>query len=71
MMRPTREQPLLAGILVDVSASMVSSIRNDSGNTMSRIQSFRDALDDMVREAGKLSREGEKIAPLVRMSAYN
>jgi hypothetical protein len=69
-MRPTREQPLLVGLLVDVSASMGSSIQNRWGNTTTRLESFREALDDLVSEAGELSQEGEKIAPLVRLFAY-
>ena len=69
-MRPTLEQPLLVGLLVDVSASMGSSIRKRSGESTTRLEALRDALDDLVSEAAELSRHGEKIAPLVRVFAY-
>lgn len=69
-MRPTLEQPLLVGLLVDVSASMGSSIQNRSGQTTTRLEALRDALDDLVSDAAELSRQGEKIAPLVRVFAY-
>lgn len=71
-MKPTPEQPLLVGILVDVSGSMMTSIENRRGRTTTRLESFRDSLEDLVREAKELSREGttEMIAPLVHVFAY-
>ena len=52
---PTPEQPLLAGMLVDVSASMKDSIQSRTGKTLSRLESLRLALDDLVTEARKLA----------------
>lgn len=71
-MRPTPERPLLIGILIDVSGSMTTSIRNKKGQTTTRLESFRDSLEGLVNEAKELSREGvsDKIAPLVKVFAY-
>ncbi len=71
--RPTTAHPLLAGILIDVSASMVSSsLRSESGNRnrtdpesptdgepgiMTRIQSVSRALDDLVARGAELSKQ--------------
>ena len=70
--RPTPERPFLVGLLVDVSGSMMSSIENRSGNTTTRLESFRDALEDLVRKAGDLSRERStnKVLPLMSLFAY-
>lgn len=70
--RPTPEQPLLIGLLVDVSGSMMSSIKNRQGRSSSRIESFRDALNDLVEKAKEMSRVGssEKVAPLIKIFAY-
>lgn len=43
----------LIGIAVDVSGSMRASIRNESGDNQSRLESFREALDHLVQEAKK------------------
>ncbi len=66
-------RPILVGILVDVSASMVSSsLRSSSpsqtqksgtsgtgdGSIQSRIQSVSQALDDLVARGAELSRQG-------------
>jgi|GEM_PF-2590847 len=71
-MKPTVDKPLLIGILVDVSGSMMSSIENKSGNTTSRLESFRDALEDLVKKAATLSKanSNERIAPLIKLFAY-
>lgn len=70
--RPTRERPLLIGLLVDVSGSMMSSIRNTTGKDINRLQGFRDALAELVKRAGNLSQGGasEKVAPLLKLFAY-
>ncbi len=70
--RPTPEQPLLVGLLVDVSASMATSIQNRTGQSQSRLESFRDALEDLVDKAKEMSRveSSEKIAPLIKIFAY-
>ena len=39
---------ILLGILVDVSKSMTEHIRNESGNTISRIEQIQESLDDLV-----------------------
>ncbi|AYL97325.1 TIR domain-containing protein [Mucilaginibacter celer] len=71
-MKPTADKPLLVGILVDVSGSMMSAIENKSGNTISRLESFRDALEDLVKKASILSRanSSERIAPLINIFSY-
>jgi len=52
----------LIGVAVDVSGSMQGSIRNRSGKSQSRFQSFREALDRVVGEnrqrAEELARSG-------------
>lgn len=71
-LRPTPERPLLLGLLVDVSGSMTGSIENRSGTATTRLESFRDALEQLIQKAGSMSREGtdEKVAPLLRLFAY-
>ena len=70
-MKPSVENPLLVGILVDVSASMVNSIQNESGDTTTRLESFRDSLQDLIKRAALLSKgNGERIAPLIKIFAY-
>jgi len=71
-LNPTPEQPLLVGLLVDVSASMKTSIENRTGKTVSRLESLKKALDDLVAKAKQMSTtdSNEKIAPLVRIFAY-
>lgn len=69
---PTPDQPLLIGLLVDVSGSMRSSIQNRRGKSLNRLESFRDALDDLISRAKEMSRvdSSEKIAPLIKIFAY-
>lgn len=50
---PSAVAPILLGILVDVSASMVGAIRNRTGENMSRLESFQRSLDDLVVRARK------------------
>lgn len=70
-MKPSEENPLLVGILVDVSGSMINSIKNEHGDTTTRLESFRDSLQDLVRRAALLSKgDGERIAPLIKLFAY-
>jgi hypothetical protein len=51
MKTPTMDHPLLVGVLVDVSASMTSSIRNPSGPSQNRLQSFQSALGNLAHRA--------------------
>jgi hypothetical protein len=53
--QPSTENPLLAGLLVDVSGSMRSAIENKSGGTLNRLQSFQAALGDLATKAQQLS----------------
>jgi hypothetical protein len=71
--QPTTTRPLLVGILIDVSASMVSSsLHSESGSAdpadseasadggpaiMTRIQSVSKALDDLVARGAELSQQ--------------
>lgn len=70
--RPTPEHPLLIGLMIDVSGSMMSSIQNRSGRSLNRLQSFQNSLDDLIFKAKDLSQEEtrEKIAPLLKLFAY-
>lgn len=70
--RPTRDNPMLIGLLVDVSGSMMSSIRSVSGPSKARLESFRDALDNLVEEGKKLCRDeaNQEIIPLFQLFAY-
>lgn len=70
--KPTSERPILVGLLIDVSASMLSSIRNTSGPTQTRLESLRDALDDLVEQGKKLCQDeaNKEIIPLFKLFAY-
>jgi hypothetical protein len=70
--RPTAERPMLVGLLVDVSGSMMSAIQNRSHRSMNRLESFRDSFGDLVARGRELSTEGVggTIAPLVKIFAY-
>jgi len=70
--QPTPDRPLLVGLLVDVSGSMLASIENKSGAAQNRLKSFRDSFEDLVRRARELSTTGqtEQVAPLVSIFAY-
>ena len=69
---PTADRPLLVGILVDVSASMITSIQNSSGHSQNRLESFRDAFGSLANK-GKALSQGHlsgAITPLVKVCAY-
>jgi len=53
--QPSIENPLLVGLLVDVSGSMTSAIENKSGESLNRLQSFQAALGDLATKAKQLS----------------
>lgn len=42
---------ILMGILVDVSKSMTEHLRNESGDTISRIEQVQESLDDLIIQA--------------------
>jgi TIR domain len=52
----SKERPFLVGLLVDVSGSMLSSIRDPSGRSSNRLEALRDALDQLVDRGGRLTR---------------
>ena len=65
---PSPEHPLLIGILVDVSASMVSAIQNDAGVKQNRLEAFQASLSELAQTAsssGIASRQGN-----LRVFAY-
>ena len=70
---PTLDNPMLIGLLVDVSGSMLKSIDNKQGLTISRIKSFQSSFSDLVDEAKRLcTDEGNsngRILPLFRLFA--
>ena len=65
---PTSERPLLVGILVDVSGSMTSSIKNVAGPSQNRLQSFQSALGDLAAKAKEIS--GQSQEERVHLFAY-
>lgn len=65
---PTKDSPMLLGILVDVSGSMTSSIQNRLGENINRLQSFERALGEFARCAGQLGEEHGK--GLIYLFAY-
>lgn len=66
---PSPENPLLVALLVDVSGSMTSSIKNTSGSSQNRLQSFQDALENLAKKAQEnaLVQDSES---LVQLFAY-
>jgi hypothetical protein len=64
--------PMLAGILVDVSGSMTSSIQNRAGGSVTRLESFRDSLETVVSQGRTLCRDevGGRVASRIRLFAY-
>jgi hypothetical protein len=70
--RPTPDRPALIGLLVDVSGSMATAIENRGGRSITRLESFRDALEHLVKEAGDLSRHNSsrQVLPLLKLFAY-
>ena len=43
-------KPLLIRILLDVSASMTTSMENKAGTNVSRLESFENKLQDMIKK---------------------
>src|SRR4051812_13363012 len=70
--QPEPKLPMLAGILVDVSGSMRTSIQNRSGRSINRLESFRDSLESVVAQGRDLCHDGVggQIAPRIRLFAY-
>jgi hypothetical protein len=64
--------PLLIGILVDVSASMRSTIANNRGASMRRLDAFGEALERVVADAASSIRKitGTATSPDVKLFAY-
>jgi hypothetical protein len=48
---PSKEVKALVGLAIDLSGSMVSSIRNNTGGQVSRLESFRQSLERLVNDA--------------------
>src|SRR6266566_3108909 len=65
---PTREQPFLVGLLVDVSGSMTSSIQNRATDTLNRLESFERSLGQVAATAKELSKRGDR--GLIQVFAY-
>jgi hypothetical protein len=54
-------QPLLVGLLIDVSRSMTEQVKNKSrGDTLSRLESIQNSLDDLVVHARSFYDDAEK-----------
>lgn len=69
---PTREEPMLIGFMVDVSLSMIKTIRNSSTVSQRRLDGFNDAVDNFVSRGRKLCRDesNQRIIPLFKVFAY-
>ena len=64
------EVALLVGLLVDVSGSMTSSIANQSNANMTRLEGFREALEQLVQRAASTIRERSASRSSIRLFAY-
>jgi len=62
--------PVLLGLAVDLSGSMQGSIRNRSNRTMSRLDGFREALDNAVRDARQSASTRDEEADSCHVFAY-
>jgi len=69
---PTSENPMLIGLMVDVSGSMMTSIHNHSGNSENRLEGLRNALNDFVAFGTILceQKHTKLVLPLFRLFAY-
>lgn len=67
--QPTPEAPLLVGLLIDVSGSMMSSIANPGGPSQNRLQAFQDALEQLASKF-QASADNEGINGLIGLFAY-
>lgn len=67
-----REVKALVGLAIDVSGSMASSIRNNTGGQVSRLESFRQSLERLVAEAKNRARESraKQIQTSIDLFAY-
>ena len=57
---PTKEQPLLVGLLIDVLGSMTTSLNNSSGQSLNRLQGFQAALEKFASRAKEISQGQEE-----------
>jgi von Willebrand factor type A domain len=70
MNNPTEVKRILMGLLIDVSGSMASSIRN-AKTSQNRLESFRDALESLVGDYAAAIEQGSKSnARRVEIFAY-
>ena len=67
--QPTHEAPLLVGLLVDVSGSMMSSISNPGGPSQNRLQAFQEALEQLAANF-QSSADNEGRDGLIELFAY-
>lgn len=67
-----REVKALVGLAVDLSGSMATSIRNNTGGQVSRLESFRQSLDRLVNEAKLRVRESQskRLGTSIDLFAY-
>lgn len=55
----SKETKALVGLAIDLSGSMATSIRNNTGGQVSRLESFRQSLERLVNEAKMRVRESQ------------
>jgi len=68
---PTSEQPLLVGIIVDVSLSMIKAINNRDDIVQNRFEGFRSSLRKLIDRAKKICTEdkSDNISTLMKIFA--
>jgi len=61
---------LLVGVLVDVSGSMASAIENRSGESSTRLEAFRDALEQLARKSAGAIDAAEETGGAVELRLF-
>jgi hypothetical protein len=67
-----RHLKMLVGIAIDVSGSMRESMNNNSGGSLSRLESFRRSLNSLAADARRLATEAKQMGAqsIVRLFVY-
>ena len=68
----SEEVKALVGLAIDLSGSMATSIRNNTGGQISRLESFRQSLERLASEAKTRAREsrGKQLLTSIDLFAY-
>jgi len=65
-----KEMKALVGLAIDLSGSMATSIRNNTGGQVSRLESFRQSLERLVNEAQTRVRESRTKQPQTSIDLF-